>query len=539
MSESNNSDARIIVLATSVAKRNYLQQFTHWLQMVWMSCQDAIFILTRSSEIVICLIPLLLLTPASMLAVSLCDVSDNTTHSRISDWTWRYTRSAITSLGPAFVKLFQWVATRRDIFPPHVCDRLSVLHDKGIPHAWLHTEQALIACFGPDYKSRGLVIDCDDDDDKVEGSKHNAALIGCGSAAQVYRGTLVSADGEWNEPSRRVAIKVLHPRLLERVTRDLTFVQAVADLVHSLPIERIRMLNLSRAVRTFGDILMRQTDLQIEAENLIQFRFNFYHNEREERNSSIRFPKPIEGWIGQTVLVEDLVDDAKPISEYLNDSTEQGLQNRRDLASPLLRAFLKMVFLDNFVHCDLHAGNVLIQSSAISDEPKNTWKQLLSKWNVRFATVPENRSSKLQIVFLDAGIAMSLSPNDQRNLLDLFRAVILNDGNQAGRLMVERARYERCTETPGGVDAFARGIEDLVDEFHVSRQKGLTLGAVRIGSLLSRVLDLCREYGVEIDPSMSSIVVSTLVLEGLGRSLEPDLNLIDFAIPFVLGRGRV
>jgi predicted unusual protein kinase regulating ubiquinone biosynthesis (AarF/ABC1/UbiB family) len=38
---------------------------------------------------------------------------------------------------------------------------------------------------------------------------------------------------------------------------------------------------------------------------------------------------------------------------------------------------------------------------------------------------------------------------------------------------------------------------------------------------------------------MASIVVSTLVLEGLGRSLEPSMNLIDFAIPFVLGRGRV
>ena len=146
---------------------------------------------------------------------------------------------------------------------------------------------------------------------------------------------------------------------------------------------------------------------------------------------------------------------------------------------------------------------------------------------------------KRKIVFLDAGIAMSLNPNDQRNLHDLFRAVLLNDGNRAGRLMVERAHYERCSQIPGGVDAFAAGIEDLVSEFHTRRKDGLTLGAVRIGSLLSRVLDLCRIYGVEIDPNMSSIVISTLVLEGLGRSLEPELNLIDFAVPFVLGRGRV
>jgi aarF domain-containing kinase len=146
---------------------------------------------------------------------------------------------------------------------------------------------------------------------------------------------------------------------------------------------------------------------------------------------------------------------------------------------------------------------------------------------------------KRTIVFLDAGIAFSLEPNDQQNLRDLFRAVILNEGNLAGRLMVERAKYERCSQVEGGVEAFSKEIEGLVSEFHDRRKEGLTLGAVRIGYLLSKVLDQCRIHGVEIDPAMASIVISTLVLEGLGRSLDPSLNLIDFAVPFILGRGRV
>lgn len=145
-------------------------------------------------------------------------------------------------------------------------------------------------------------------------------------------------------------------------------------------------------------------------------------------------------------------------------------------------------------------------------------------------------SCKRTIVFLDAGIANSLSRNDQRNLIDLFQAVILNDGARAGRLMVERAKYERCSQVPGGVEAFATGVQEIVAEFHDRRRDGLTLGAVRIGSLLGRVLDLCRIHGVEIDPAMASVVISTLVLEGLGRSLSPELNLLDFATPFVLGR---
>ena len=146
---------------------------------------------------------------------------------------------------------------------------------------------------------------------------------------------------------------------------------------------------------------------------------------------------------------------------------------------------------------------------------------------------------KRSIVFLDAGIVVSLSPNDKKNLFDLFRAVVFNDGNRAGRLMVERAKYERCSQDPAGVAAFSKGIENIVSEFHDHRREGLTLGAVRIGVLLSRVLDLCRIHGVEIDPAMASVVISTLVLEGLGRSLSPALDLLTFARPFLLLRGNV
>lgn len=141
---------------------------------------------------------------------------------------------------------------------------------------------------------------------------------------------------------------------------------------------------------------------------------------------------------------------------------------------------------------------------------------------------------KRSIVFLDAGIVVSLSSNDKKNLFDLFRAVVFNDGNRAGRLMVERAKYERCSQSPGGKDRFAQGIENIVSEFHNHRKEGLTLGAVRIGGLLRRVLDLCRIHGVEIDPAMANVVISTLVLEGLGRSLSPDLDLLTFARPFLL-----
>lgn len=524
-----SSRARTHVVAISpAAKPGILQRVARYVRHVLQEFWDFVMLTFRGGEIIARLSPMVLLTPAAMVAHQYpLPGHENKT---IPDLAWWYFTSSMDALGPCFVKLCQWVATRRDMFPPNVCDRLAHLHDQGKQHSWRHTHDTLTKSFG-DYEAKGLHID---------------SVIGCGSAAQVYRGSL-SMDGK----EKAVAVKVLHPRMAELVERDLWLMDTVAKFLHSIPLDMIRMANLPRAAANFGTILRKQTDLSEEATNLIDFRRNFYgaeNNERAERKSLILFPSPIAGWVGVDAMVEDLVEDAVPISKFLADDSEEGLMIRKELGSTLLRAFLKMIFLDNHVHGDLHPGNCLVVSEAVSENGF-----LDSLWNVArsaFNTDPganrqdseeeeEVTRTMRKIVFLDAGISTSLSSEDQRNLRDLFRAVILNEGYEAGRLMVERAKYERCSQTPGGVEAFANGIEGIVSEFHDNRKSGLSLGAVRIGALLGRVLDLCRVHGVEIDPSMASIVVSTLVLEGLGRSLDPNLNLIDFAVPFVLGGGRV
>ena len=475
----------------------------------------------RGTEIVFRLSPLLIMAPASIFADQFLQQG----HNVVSDVTWWYVTDTMQALGPAFVKLCQWAATRRDIFPPVMCDRLQELQSRGNPHSWAGTHAALQEAFGADYAEHGLIVNS------------KTKILGCGSAAQVYEGSLVSTDKETGATERRpVAIKVLHPKFEVMVERDLWFMDSVAQMLHSLPVEHIKMLNLPRASTNFGSILRRQADLRIEAENLQQFRANFYRDEKDEETSAILFPRPVEGWISHNVLVKELFGNGRSIAEFINDGSTEGHAVRKELAGPLLRAFLKMVFLDNFVHCDLHAGNVLVLESTVPHKPS-----LASWWGGKTDAEAslQVEETKRTIVFLDAGIAVSLDPEDRKNLRDLFRAVIMNKGDEAGRLMVERAKYERCSQVEGGVDAFAKGIDELVGEFHDRRKEGLTLGAVRIGSLLSRVLELCRVHGVEIDPSMASIVISTLVLEGLGRSLEPRLNLMDFAVPFVLGRGRV
>ena len=113
------------------------------------------------------------------------------------------------------------------------------------------TDRMLKEAFGDDYYEKGLQVDS------------QSPLIGCGSAAQVYKGHLVSSK---SGPSTPVAVKVLHPRFQERIERDLWLIETIVKYIHALPVEMIRMINLPRATELFATSLLQQADLQLECE---------------------------------------------------------------------------------------------------------------------------------------------------------------------------------------------------------------------------------------------------------------------------------
>lgn len=386
----------------------------------WKRIGQSFFVITRGIEIVIRLSPLIILTPTAML-VSYTDTLWRRTWKRIrrnhhngltsplvlqmgdlaahddiyttqfqedtnaspasslqhhnyqtstwaSDLAWSYTLHTLQCLGPAFVKLGQWAATRRDLFPVHVCNRFAELHDTARVHEWKYTHQSLVDSFGSDYEERGLIVRNNNsntnsnilEEEGKLGGGNNIGILGSGCAAQVHIGTL---------HNKTVAVKVLHPRTRQSIHRDLALMQHIADFIDScLPLNVVKMLSLPRAVSNFATVMTGQVDLRIEGSNLRAFRDNFgcskYHdNDGDDTHSATRpyqtitFPYPETEWVSEHVLVEEYAgEDAFPISRYLLDNSSDGLKTRKELAGILLRAFLKMVFIDNFIHADLHPG---------------------------------------------------------------------------------------------------------------------------------------------------------------------------------------
>lgn len=133
-----------------------------------------------------------------------------------------------------------------------------------------------------------------------------------------------------------------------------------------------------------------------------------------------------------------------------------------------------------------------------------------------------------QLAFIDAGLAVELEKDDRRNLVDLFKAVINNDGYAVGKLMIDRSRD---TSKVRDGDVFAYEMKAVVNEVHAV---GLDLGKISISQLLQRVFMLCYQHQVKLEPRYATVIIALGVVEGLGRQLDPDVDILKRAAPYVM-----
>ena len=210
-SSSNNISTRTFALAQyRDALHAIWKDILQNVKRKWKWILEAMIVSTRSIEVTARFAPLLALTPAAVVSTDLFGSSF------IADVAWWYTLKTLQALGPAWQKLGQWAATRRDLFPTNICDRLSTLHDRGFSHPWRYTNSILCESFGHNFlEKEGLEVQ---------------DLMGCGSAAQVHHGLLKDPNGG---AAHQVAIKVLHPRFADLVERDLVLLRSIANLLQT------------------------------------------------------------------------------------------------------------------------------------------------------------------------------------------------------------------------------------------------------------------------------------------------------------------
>ncbi|KAL6573915.1 hypothetical protein OROHE_001457 [Orobanche hederae] len=377
--------------------------------------------------------------------------------------------------GPAFIKWGQWAATRPDLFPRDLCTELSKLHMKAPEHSFAYTKKSIERAFG-----RKITEIFDDFEEEP---------VASGSIAQVHRASLRS-----RYPGRRVkpmlvAVKVRHPGVGESIKRDFEIINVVAKISNFIP--GLSWLRLDESVKQFAVFMMAQVDLAREAAHLSRFIYNF----RSWRDVS--FPKPVYPLVHPAVLVETF-EQGESVARYV-DEREGNERVKIALAHIGTHALLKMLLVDNFVHADMHPGNILVRVARSKSSRKKLFK------------------TKPHLVFLDVGMTAELSKNDRINLLEFFKAVARRDGQTAAESVLRLSRKQNCPKP----EAF---IQEVKESFNFwGTPEGDT---VHPAECMEQLLEKVRRHKVNIDGNVCTVMVTVLVLEGWQRKLDPDYDVM-------------
>eukprot|EP01013_Petalomonas_cantuscygni_P029915 TRINITY_DN55821_c0_g1_i1.p1 TRINITY_DN55821_c0_g1~~TRINITY_DN55821_c0_g1_i1.p1 ORF type:complete len:858 (-),score=139.20 TRINITY_DN55821_c0_g1_i1:660-3233(-) len=344
-----------------------------------------------------------------------------TRRKRLFTMSYRMLRRTFAICGPTFLKLGQWVSTRPDVFPSELCTIMRRLTSQAPSHPFSHTKTRIQESFGvssidevfaevdPKPISSGSVgqihlarlrhPDAQLAADLKEDAAANLPLhiqVGrsfialgnrsLGAALRVLHHIpmlevfmpafhtpvwsdtpfqRIAAAGPPPRPARErekdrvfhpdvVVVKVLHPGIERTFQRDLSILTRCAEFVlrHAPTSLGLEWMGVDTAVAEFARFLLSQVDLRTEAAHLRTFRANFLEVDH------VHIPPPVAPYVGRSVLVMRYFDNGCPVLPFV---TREDERVQRQVAQLGLHSFLKMLFVDNFIHCDLHPGNLLIK----------------------------------------------------------------------------------------------------------------------------------------------------------------------------------
>lgn len=209
--------------------------------------------------------------------------------------------------------------------------------------------------------------------------------------------------------------------------------------------------------------------------------------------------------------------------------------------------YLSMLVDDNFVHSDLHPGNLMVTLPSPSPSSSSSSSSQTESPSSRAQTSTDSASDAdaeaklcaslahmgvssplppdLGFIVLDSGLVTTLTPRNRRNFLSLFGALIMRDGRLAARLMLDNAPAQRCPSP----EALQEDMHEVVGCIPLE-----AIGSVDLGILLSEVMDVVRRHRVKLESDFASLVISLAVIEGIGRQLDPNLSLFQQAVPVLL-----
>jgi ubiquinone biosynthesis protein len=363
---------------------------------------------------------------------------------------YRSLAGLLQRLGPTFVKFGQIMSCRRDALPSGLCDELSVLHDAVTPMTEKQTSRALTSAFGA---GKDAMF-----------HPGQLTLIASGSIASVFYAPWHGGGG--------VALKLQRPGIRRLMAADLSLLEGMVRLAERLP--KCQGMPLGDLMAFVSQAILGQLDFLREAANLARIRrglFTIPH---------LVIPAVVTEASVPGCLVMEFISglDARNVDAHTPDS-------RRKLAMTALQAVRQMIFMEGFVHCDLHPGNLYVTRGG-------------------------------EVVVLDAGFSVQLPDRVRRLIAEFFMELARGNGRRCAEIIIESAvRIRPGTE----LESFMGAVSALVKQHTDPEAEPFAM--MNFGNSL---FDLQREYGLYAESDFAFPLMSLAIVESTVRGISPDLD---------------
>jgi ubiquinone biosynthesis protein len=375
--------------------------------------------------------------------------------------------AALAQLGPSYVKLGQFLATRADVIGPELASDLRHLQDKAAPFSMAEARAAVERALG------GRI-----EDHFVDFGPPVAAA----SIAQVHKAYVI--DGGIKKP---VAVKILRPDIERRFARDLDSYYFAARLVERFhkPSRRLKPVAVVDNLKHTTDLEM---DLRLEAAAISEMADNIKGDYGIAGEQGLRVPNVDWRRTSKRILTLEWIDGT-PISDRA--ALEAKGFDVHALGMTVLRSFLRHAMRDGFFHADMHQGNLFVDSSGM-------------------------------IVAVDFGIMGRLGLNERRFLAEILHGLITRDYYRAAAIHFE-AGYVPPHHT---IEEFAQAMRAIGEPIH-----GRTADEISMADLLGQLFAYTEVFDMETRPELILLQKSMVIVEGVARDLNPSLNMWSAAEP--------
>ncbi len=302
--------------------------------------------------------------------------------------------------------------------------------------------------------------------------------VAAASIAQVHNAVLNTGE--------KVIVKVQRPDIREVIETDIVILGAIARLMLRY-IPESKYFDPEGIVNEFAKTVKRELDFIMEAKNAQRFRKNF------EGHPDIYIPAVYPDFLSARVIVMERIEGAK--IDDIKAIDDLGI-DRRGLAKKGVDAYFKMIFEDGFFHADPHPGNIFVLKNG-------------------------------KIGLMDFGIVGWLSPEMIENIARAFLAVINKDFDRLIDIYINLGLVQDEVD----LDTFKREFRaDLV--YMMEPLYDLSISEVNFPEYLEALTHLVIKHGLRVPADLLLMNRTILIVDNIGRRLDPKFNLISAAEPY-------